>query len=229
MKLKFFFNHSSISLACLLACITIFIISCNKDNEGFYKYENQESVFDGDTYSYLQSKLGVYDSLFKALDRVPWVKDTLQSDSITLFALTNNSFKSALQNLNLLRASQGRSALDLNTVDVTELDTLLSKYIIKGRYTTDSLLYTDGASLKSVKYHFSMHGQRVKSDALGYVGGGPTSIYYSDTKESNFVKDWSRAQTQAVNIITLNGVLHILSNSHEFGFGEFSTRMNKNK
>lgn len=227
MKLKKYLKSSSLCFFFLLGCIALSFVSCKKENDGFYAYENTESVFDGNVYSYLRSKAGVYDSLFKVLDRVTWVKDSLEADSVTLFALTNNSFASAMQGLNLLRETQGKSILDLNTVNLVELDTLMSKYLVKGLYSTDSLLYVDGAALKTINYHFSMNGQRVKSDALGFVGGGPTSIYYSDTKESNFVKDWSRAQSQAVNIRTNNGVIHILSNKHEFGFGEFLTRMNK--
>lgn len=216
-----------IVLALLVAVSAWAIVSCKRSDEGFYAYENQESVYEGSTYEYLRSKAGVYDSLLKVLDRVAWLRDTLGSDSITLFAPTNNSFRSALQNLNVVRSSQGRSPLTLGNIDGVELDSLLSKYVVKGLYTTDSLLYVDGAFMGSIEYNFPMHGQRVFSDALGYQGGGPTSIYYSDTKESNFTRDWARAHTQAINIFTNNGIVHILSNAHEFGFGEFSLRMNK--
>src|SRR5699024_5042192 len=123
----------------------LMLSACEKNDSGYYQYENQENSFQGSTYEYLASKTGVYDSLLKAVDRVDWIQQALQGDSLTLFALTNNSFRTALQNLNLIRSNQGKAPLELNTVDIVELDSLLSKYLAHGYYPTDSLLYIDGA------------------------------------------------------------------------------------
>jgi hypothetical protein len=72
-----------------------------------------------------------------------------------------------------------------------------------------------------------MHAQRVKEDASGLVDGGVEIMYYSDTKENSFQSQWVRASSSAVNIFTTNGIVHVLGGRHEFGFGEFLTRMNK--
>ena len=114
----------------------------------------------------------------------------------------------------------------MNDLNKAQLDTVLSKYLCKGIITTDSMLYVDGLFVETLRNNQPMHAQRVKQDASGFVSGGLVNVNYSDTKGSNFSMYWTIAQSQAVNIKTNNGVVHILGNSHEFGFGEFLTRFN---
>jgi len=59
------------------------------------------------------------------------------------------------------------------------------------------------------------------------VDGGLVRVFYSDTRRSTFVNQWIRTGSQAVNVRTDNGLIHILASNHEFGFGEFLLRMNK--
>lgn len=214
-------------LICLLC--TGLLYSCKQEPDGYYDFSNKENVFDGTIYQYLQSKKGVYDSLLKVLDRVPWLKDSLQKEAgvFTLFAPVNNNFQQALQNLNIVQQGRGLPPLELNTVDSTQLDTLIDLYVIRGNYTTDSMLYVDGLYMKSVRNQDSLHAQRVIDGAQGVKDGGPTSVYFSYTNRSQFIKDWVRALTQVVNIKTKNGTVHVLAFANEFGFNQFTNRMNK--
>lgn len=206
------------------------MVSC-KQNDGYYDYENKEGVFDGTTIAYYQSKMGIYDSLLLVLERLPEYKEIIDRGDATVFSPTNASFRLALTNLNLIRANQDRPALSLRTIDLAQLDTLISKYIVKGVIGTDEMLFVDGLYVETAKNTEEndgrMHAQRIKQQSSGFVDGGLTTVYYSDTKASNFVDQWIRATTQGVNIRTSNSLIHILANDHEFGFGEFLGRMNK--
>lgn len=208
--------------------VAILLINACKKDEGAYNFKNEVNIYEGDVYAYLKSQPGVYDSLLKVVDRITWLKDTLSTPStFTLFAPTNRSFVLALQNLNNLRASQHKPVLGLATASLAELDSLSNRYFIAGKFSTDSLLLTEGVLLNSIKYRYEMHGQDKSANAYGFVNGGPKSIIFSDVKGSQYIAEWQRTTTQAVNIFTSNAVVHILSPSHEFGFSEFTRRLNK--
>lgn len=200
--------------------------SCEK-YDGYYDYVNTESVFEGSAEEYFKSKSGVYDSLLLVLDRLPEYRDSIAAGNVTIFAPTNASFHLAFNNLNLVRQSQGKHALNIHTVDLVELDTLVSQYIVRGQQTTEEMIFVDGLDVVGVKNEIPMHAQRIKQDASGFVGGGLVTVFYTDKKDSEFDRMWVRSATQAVNILTKDAVIHILANGHEFGFGEFLTKMNK--
>lgn len=201
------------------------IQSCQK-TDGYYNYVNTESVYNGTTYDYLVSKPGVFDSLLLVLNRVPEYREFLQSEEATLFAPTNESFAMAIGNLNLVRRNENKAALRLSTVELVELDTLLSKYMGVGSFPTDSMLNVDGLYLPTFRHEQPMHGQRIKEESSGFAEGGLIRVYFSDTKGSNFVSQWIRSTSEAVNIRTNNGIIHVVGGNHEFGFNEFITRMN---
>ncbi|GAA4181344.1 hypothetical protein GCM10022218_36930 [Sphingobacterium ginsenosidimutans] len=206
----------------MLLCIT----ACTK-YQGYYEYENTEKVFNGNSLAYLQSKPGVFDSVLLVLDRLPYLKDAVANEKVTVFAPTNSTFQTALSNLNLVRDNQKKEHLSIQNLDIAQLDTLMTKYIGAGIVTTDSTLYIDGLFIETYGIRHPMHAQRIKENASGLVNGGAEIMYYSDTKNNSFQSQWIRASSQAVNIFTGNGVVHVLGGRHEFGFGDFLTRMNK--
>lgn len=213
-------------IAGICFCMLFYLTACTK-YEGYYGYENTEKVFDGNSLAYLTSKPGVFDSVLIALERLPYLKQAIETEEVTLFAPTNSTFQTALSNLNLVRANQKKTPLNIRKLDVDQLDTLMTKYIGQGRLSTDSTLYIDGLFINTYGINHPMHAQRVKENASGLVDGGVEVMYYSDTKDNSFQSQWVRASSQAVNIFTTNGVVHVLGGRHEFGFGEFLTRMNK--
>lgn len=213
----------------VLCTIILLVAGCSKSHEGeYYNYQNKNAVYDGSTYAFLKSQGGLYDSLLYVIDRVSNLKDTIEKFDITLFAPTNQCFTNALNNLNELRSTQHKTPLYLNNINLLELDTLLCRYVIPGNFVTDSLnKFTDGIVVNSLRYDYQMHLRYNRQDANGYQNGGPQEIEFSDPKNSIFERYWVTTYTTSVNIHTDNGVVHLLSGGHEFGFGEFSGRMNK--
>jgi len=50
-------------------------------------------------------------------------------------------------------------------------------------------------------------------------------IDFSNTKGSKFVKFWSSTTTGSNNIETTNGIVHVVTPDHIFGFDEFVKRL----
>lgn len=207
--------------------IAMVVVACSKKDEGAYNFVNQVNVYNGNVYNYLKSQ-SQFDSLTKAIDRVTAIKQGLESEpKLTIFALTNGSFQVALSDLNKIRASQNKPNLYIENLNIGELTVLLDRYMVTRKLTTDSLKFADGLFLKTMLLDYEMNATNKNSNASGLVNSGPRSIIYSDVKNSQYIKDWVTTTTQAVNINTNNATVHIIAASHEFGFGEFITRMNK--
>lgn len=207
----------------LLVALALVQSACVKD-KGFHDNANNNTKFAGNTYEYLKSKPGVYDSLLAVIDRTG-LKQTLIDSNVTLFAVTNPSFQLALTNLNTLRRQSDKDPLFLSNIDGVQLDTMACYYIIRGKLPSDSLKLQDGLDITAVRYGYPMHAQISHASASGYVGGGPEVIEFSDTKRSKFVRFWSTTTTGSNNIQTNNGIVHVVTPSHIFGFDEFVTRL----
>ncbi len=212
----------------LKALIPIFFIastimvSCNKDT-GYYAAKVEDKSFKGDTYQYLKSKPGVFDSLIKVIDRLGY-QDILKNDSITLFAPPNQCFELVLNNLNNLRRQSELEPLSLSNVNALHLDTMMSQYIIKGVHSTQSLDLQDGVSLFGVKYNYPMNARLGKSSSSGYIEGGAQNVLFQNTNRSALVNYWTSTTTTSNNIKTNNGIVHVLSSDHVFGFTQFVRR-----
>ncbi|MCX2573176.1 fasciclin domain-containing protein [Pedobacter sandarakinus] len=213
----------SISGVTVLLLFAIVYQGCKK-NGGYYNEENDAKPFTGNTYEYLKSKPGVYDSLLATIDRMG-LKSTLTDSNVTLFAVTNPSFQLALRNLNTLRKQTDKDPLFLANIDGVQLDTMTSYYIIRGVKPTDSLKLQDGANLTSVKVGYPMHAKAIRSSASGEVGAGPEYIEFSNTKKSKFIRNWATTTTASNNIKTKNGMVHVVAPDHVFGFDGFVTRL----
>lgn len=204
----------------ILCCVMAF--SCSKDT-GFYTHEIQKIRYDGDIYAYLKSKPGVYDSLVKVIDRVG-LQNIVADSTITLFAPTNESFRLAIENLNNIQRLSEQPIEYLGNVKYEQLDTMMSQYVIRGSYAGDSLANQDGAFIYDFRNGYRMHGKLIESFSSGYVEGGPSLIEFSDTKLSPFLKNWVSTTTASINIEANNGIVHVLSSEHVFGFNDFVKR-----
>lgn len=209
------------SLQVLLA--SALLSGCSKDS-GFYDAGVSNKTFAGNTYEYLKSKPGIYDSLVTVIDRLGLQK-TLSDSNITLFAVTNPSFQLAVTNLNNLRRQTDKLPLYLYNVDSNQLDTMACQYIIRGNITSDQMMLQDGIDLPSVGFAYPMHGKVSQSTSSGYVKGGPEIVEFSNTNRSQFVRDWETTTTVSNNIKTSNGVVHVVTPDHIFGFNQFVKRI----
>ena len=220
-KNVFFFR----TLLAVLLSTTLF--ACKKSNLAYYNYENNLKDYKGSALEYIKSQPGVYDSLMVVLDRLPAIEDSLQNENVTLFAVTNKSFQISVESLNAVRKKTNKAPIYLATADLAQLDTMICKYIIPGKLTTaDFESYSDGLLIKSLKYQYAMHVAYTKANASGFNGGGPAIITFTDPKNSIFVRYWQSTPTNAVNIKTNNAVVNVIAPGHDFGFGDFVTRIN---
>ncbi|WP_316834182.1 fasciclin domain-containing protein [Pedobacter nutrimenti] len=206
----------------LLVTIAATLTACHKDS-GFYEHEALNPKVSVNTYDYLKSKKGIFDSLIVAVDRLG-LQTTLQDSNITVFAATNASFSVAIDNLNAARKAAGKSPLNLSNMDYIQLDTIMTQYVIRGKYTTDAMNRQDGVLLKGVRYGYQMNAQLNPTTTSGFQKGGPVIINYSDTKWSQFQQNWSTSATSSVNVLTKNGVVHTLNQDHIVGFRDFVIR-----
>ncbi|SDD70434.1 hypothetical protein SAMN05216464_102326 [Mucilaginibacter pineti] len=220
-KNVFFFR----TLLAVLLSTTLF--ACKKTDLAYYNYENNLKDYKGSALEYIKSQPGVYDSLMVVLDRLPALEDSLQNENVTLFAVTNKSFQISVESLNAVRKKTNKAPIYLATADLAQLDTMMCKYIIPGKLTTaDFESYSDGLLIKSLKYQYAMHVAYKKANASGFNGGGPAIITFTDPKNSIFVRYWQSTPTNAVNIKTSNAVVNVIAPGHDFGFGDFVTRIN---
>lgn len=216
------------TLLCLsISALVLLFVSCEKGDNYYYDYEIKESKYDGTIYEYLKSESGNYDSLLLVLDRVPDLRAKLNnSDStLSLFAISNRSFQIALDALNTTRRLTGKSPLYLEDVGLVDLDSIVNRYVLDKVYDTEFLApFIDGQVVLSTKYNYKMHIQYRVLDASGFVSGGQQQLLFSDTNNSIFQRYWQEVNTSAVNIRTKNGIVHILSSGHDFGFNKFTSK-----
>ncbi|KQM78554.1 hypothetical protein ASE74_13715 [Pedobacter sp. Leaf216] len=216
------------SLLVLLAVIGIYLSGCKKSDSPYYDYTNTVQTFKGTAMDYLKSKPNTFDSLLVVLDRFPFLKDSLTNQQVTLFAPVNENFAASVKYLNQYRKAEGRAPIYLRTGDPEQLLYMLTKYIIRGNKTADTYAATvDGISLNAIGFNYPMHIKAVKANASGFVGGGATTLEYSDMYGSTIQTNWVTTNTNAINIKTNNATINILTPLHNFGFDEFTYRLDQ--
>src|SRR5690606_2383545 len=203
--------------------LLVLVSGCAKD-KGFYDQSLQKVKFDGTIMDYLTSKPGVFDSLLKVVKRTQIDKMLMDSTNITLFAPTNSSFQLAIQNLYNTRRESDKAMEYLSNLEYNHLDTMMSQYLVRGFFSSDSMVTKDGIQLFDFRYNRKMNAKLTTATSSGFMDGGPKIIEYSDTKNSQFNRNWITATTASINIETNNGMIHVLSPSHIFGFNDFVTR-----
>ncbi|HEY9258430.1 carbohydrate-binding protein [Chitinophaga sp.] len=212
-------------LGAVAGLVVLFLYAGCKKDSGYYANENKLTEFSGNTYDFLKSQPGVYDSFLFVIDKVK-LTDSLKTGSFTVFAPTNASFQEAISNMNNLRKAQGRPLLYLNTVDANELDSLAARYLIRGIVPSDSMAGQDGINLLGSRYNYVMHGRLVNTRAEGYTEGGPGTIEFSNTKGVVYTRQWISSKTIQLDIKTQNGLVNVMDRNHIFGFDEFIGRVN---
>lgn len=216
------------SMVILLAAIGLYLNGCKKSDSPYYDYTNTVQTFKGSAMDYLKSKPNTFDSLLLVLDRFPFLKDSLTNQQVTLFAPVNENFVASVKYLNQTRKAEGKTPVYLRTGDPDELLYMLTKYIIRGNKTTTAYTSSvDGITLNTIGFSYPMHIKAVKSNASGFVGGGATTLEYSDMYGSTIQLNWVTTNTNAVNIKTNNATINILTPLHNFGFDEFTYRLDQ--
>lgn len=209
----------------MIGCI--FWTSCEKGDNYFSNYSTEQKVYDGTIYEYIKNQRGTFDSLILVLERLPDLRRKLdnQDSTLTLFAVNNRSFELAINSLNTTRKLTDRVPLYLEDVGLSDLDSFTNRYVLNQIYDTESISpFLDGVLVKSTKYDYNMHIQYRVLNASGYYEGGEQQIVFSDTNRSIFQRYWQGINTSTVNVKTNNGIIHILSPGHDYGFGKFTSK-----
>ncbi|QNN43448.1 hypothetical protein [Pedobacter roseus] len=216
------------SLLLLIAVMGIYLSACKKSDSPYYDYTNTVQTYKGTAVDYLRSKPNTFDSLLLVLDRFPFLKDSLTNQKVTLFAPVNENFAASVKYLNQTRKAEGKTPIYLSTADPLELAFMLSKYIVRGNLTSSVYASTvDGISVTTVASNYPMHVKALQADASGFVGGGATTLEYSDMYGSTIRLNWVTTNTNAINIKTNNATINILTPLHNFGFDEFTYRLDQ--
>ncbi len=209
-------------------CFLLAAASCKKTDDTFKNYNNTAGTFNGNALQYLQSQPGLYDSMLLVTSRLGGIADTISNKPVTVFAINNRSFSIALENINQARrdAIPAKPAVSFSSMDSAILDTFFCRYILKERVSSaDIKNLTDGRLFVSTRYDYNMQLQLQRTNASGYENGGPSTIIFSDPKNSVFVRNWIRVPTITVDIKTSNATVHLLSPGHDFGFGDDFVRL----
>lgn len=198
------------------------ITACFACKKGMQEYRHAKPVSDVgvSTYDFLKQQGTLYDSLIWIIDKVH-LTDLLKNEKVTFFIPQDNSIATAMRNVNIARIRLGDPGnWTMDSIPLVVWDSLLRRYILPGIVDADSLRYADGVDLVSL-YEHGMNGKMSGTNASGAVGGGTEVVKFSDRNGSRFIKDWSTALTQNVDIKTKNGLMHILETRHIFGFTSF--------
>lgn len=219
--------------------LLLVVVACHKKDNTWRNYENGAGNFSGNALQYLQSQPGVYDSMLLVMGRLSRIADTAQHAAVTLFAISNRSFALALQNINQARHDSipAMPPISFATIDSVALDTFFCRYLLQGKHlSTEISELADGLFFPTIQYKnrsladtsYTMQMQFARTNASGFLGGGPNAIIYSDPKGSIFYRYWVRVNTITVDIKTSNAIIHVLPPGHDFGFGnEFIRAVNK--
>ncbi|MDR3220172.1 MAG: hypothetical protein LBU22_14570 [Dysgonamonadaceae bacterium] len=103
-----------------------------------------------------------------------------------------------------------------------DLEEMLCKYIFEGDYNTENILYDEGnITVSALKYDYLMNIECFRQPASGLSGKGTKTLLFSDMRNSRTKDNWLRSSTVWNDVYTRNGLIHILSPQHNFGFDEF--------
>lgn len=167
----------------------------------------------------------------------------------TVFAIPNACFQEAMLRLNnyretkergrklglrdfliepfvVLEEQQGPTSDSITIVEHhydyrLQLDSLISRYIFRGSFDTQSLAeYNNSVHTQDFKYSYLMHILFERQYASGIENIGRRRLILSDKNYTQLEEVWDRSETQAIDIRTNNGYIHVLSNGHEFGFSK---------
>src|SRR3546814_14927588 len=82
--------------------------------------------------------------------------------------------------------------------------------------------------LQGFRFTDPLRASLSRTNSSGYERGGPKIIEFSNTNESQFLRYWVTTTTASVNVRASNGIIHVITPDHIFGFNEFVSRLTFN-
>ncbi|WP_341843687.1 hypothetical protein [Chitinophaga caseinilytica] len=202
----------------LLLCLFCGAVwSCRKDDT--YRHSRPVEAFGGTTYDYLKSQPENFRDVLFVLEKCG-LANLLKTDSVTLFAPTDQSLHAAMESYNVYRKTLGLAPAGMDDVDSSSWRAVMGNYLFRGAYKMVDFTGQDGTQLLSLSLrHFNMrHTTRA---AAGAPGLGAEVISMAYLNGSRFTKYWLASFAGTTNIVTKNGTVHILEPRHVLGFNTF--------
>lgn len=203
------------------------LFSCQKEKDYFLNSGLANPYFKGTIVDYLDAKPFYFDSVALVV-RLAGMDSVLNSDTVTFFAPTDRSILRLVNSVNdQLYALRYDTIKTLSDVPATIWRKYLSRYIFHDanqlkdypqidydlliNYPGQGYLSWDGWPMNiGVVYH--------DNNGVKYVGYRQLSIAYIPD-QSNPKSGWTVAYVASCNILTDNGVVHVLDDNHTyFGF-----------
>lgn len=239
------------------------LVSC-RDYDSPYS-ENAVGVnrYNGTVLDYLEegdlvNKLQ-FDSMLFVIDSIPGFRASLEESSeLTIFAVPNTCFKTAITALGNFREDMSRPPVFLKdlmiepfTVEDTlivpaemlpdgtiipadtsfiyrdfdyrsQLERMTCKYIFNESIDTEKIkVNTNGMEMISFKYEDELNAKYEQMPASGILEGGNQRLAFSDMNGSTLESDWISTYTRTIDIHTTNGIIHVITTGHFFGYDDF--------
>lgn len=191
-----------------------------------------------------------FDSLSYIINTIPGLRDTLNrsGQDYTLFLASDESVARALTTLNRFRSDYGLgrnlSLKDFMIEPFTVIDTVITGTIVldttvvnrnydyRGKLDTLVMRYAFAQKITSAtaagNLYYSLGERQMKidyafHDASGLANAGTPYMQLIDLRNSKQEALWVKADVKVYDIFCSNGVIHILSPEHEFGFNDIIT------
>jgi uncharacterized surface protein with fasciclin (FAS1) repeats len=211
------------SMAGLLLLSALLLNACKKDyyNDGGLA----NPIYDGSIYDYLKANPYWFDTITYIIDKAG-LKETLQNDSVTFFAPTDDAVKVVMNMLNEYRYYNVEDSAFLKDIDPAVWKQFLSMYILKGKYPAKNFARVDPVNIYAYPgINYVMQSGYVLNIGLIYMNYnsveavGPRVIRVTDITydPSNFQNNPATLVATS-DIQPRNGILHVMNNNHVFGF-----------
>lgn len=207
----------------MLLLATLLLNACRKDYYVDGGLANPR--YNGSIYDYLVNTPYWFDTITYIIDRAG-MKEMLQHDSVTFFSPTDDAVKVVMNALNEYRYYNVLDSVHLQDIDPEVWRHFLSMYVLKGKYLAKQFARVDPVNVYAYPgINYVMDGGYVLNIGLIYQNYnnveavGPRIIRITDITydPQNFQNNPSIVVATS-DIQPNNGVLHVLNNSHVFGF-----------
>lgn len=221
----------SITKYILILLVTCSLFSCKK-NDYLVGGSLHNEKFEGTTYEYLKTN-PLFDTLLILIDKTG-LKDEVNAAGVTFFAPTDyaiqNYVKKVVQARKRLEQNNENLIFNFDELDFPQLKDSLRAYIFPEKIARE-MLNADGKMYKAKdgeQRHICLRDDPSGTYSTGGLTITPKYIYFSkvvgsiDPIDNDDVPDNEkdiRIVAQTTGIITNNGVLHVLANTHNFAFG----------
>jgi len=106
-----------------------------------------------------------------------------------------------------------------------QMDSLICRYIFRGKYDSELISEnTNGLVIPDIKYGYNMNVAYEQLPATGLLDAGIRRFIFSDMNGSTLETNWTSTYTyykQALDLQSDNGIIHLVTPGHEFGFDHF--------